>query len=86
MSERGNINQFRARIEIETHRRQWSLSEFARRVGRTPQSLNDVMMRNNPRLDIIVKFAEVFEMTVDDFLVPITVRQYGAEFIPKFNG
>lgn len=84
MSGRGNVNQFRARIEVETHRRRWSLSEFARRVGRTPQSLNDVMMRNNPRLDMIVNFAAVFEMTVDDFLVPITAKQYGAEFIPRF--
>ena len=77
------INQLKARIEIECARRGMSLASFARSIGRTSQALNDLMNRNNPRLDTVRAFAEALEMSMDDFAEPATAEEYGVALIPR---
>lgn len=77
------IHHFRARIEIEIRKHGMSMSEFARKTGRTPQALNDLLNRNNPRLDTVREFAEVFSMKMDDFVKPVTTFEYGVIMIPR---
>lgn len=83
MSKTPKINQLKARIEVECAKRDMSVAQFARLVGRTPQALNDLVNRNNPRLDTIREFAAALEMTMDEFVKPVTVQEYGMALIPR---
>jgi transcriptional regulator with XRE-family HTH domain len=77
------IHQLKARITIEAARRGMSMSAFARKISRTPQALNDLLNRNNPRLDTIREFAEAFGMTMNDFVKAVTPTEYGEVMIPR---
>jgi len=76
------INQLRARVEVECSNRGITLTELARRVGKSPQGLNDILNRNSPRLSTVQELAQALGLTLDVFLRPVTVEEYGEARIP----
>jgi transcriptional regulator with XRE-family HTH domain len=80
------INQMRARVELECSNRGITLSEYARRLKRSPQGLNDLLNRNSPRLSTIEEMAQALGITVEQFLKPVTAAEYGEAKIPHCDG
>jgi len=77
------INQLKSRVEVECAKRGWSLTHFASLIGRSPQALNDMLKRDNARLDTIKDMADALGMTMEAFSEPVSVAEYGATLIPR---
>ena len=71
------MNQFRARIEVECKRRGWTLGELARRLGKSPQTLNALLRRGNPKQSTITEICRVFGIDWIDFQKNVTPAEYG---------
>jgi len=80
------INQLRARVEVECAKRGWSLAYFARILGKSPQALNDLIGHNSPRGSTIAELSEAFEMSIEDFKLPVSPLEYGEAKIPVEEG
>jgi lambda repressor-like predicted transcriptional regulator len=77
------IQQLRARVKVEAARRGWSLADLARGCERSPQWLNDVLVRENPKLDTIRLLAGVLGCSIDRLLKPVTAEEFGKIMIPR---
>lgn len=80
----GEINQLRARVELEVSKRGITMAAFARSVGRSSQSLYYILERNSSRLETLKAFADALDMTLDDFLAPVTMSEWFAT-IPRMR-
>ena len=78
-------NQFRARVEVEAKKREWSLAEVARRIDKSAQTFQDILNRGNPRVSTINQLAKLFGMTIEEFMADVTVDEYGSTFLPRFK-
>lgn len=82
MSEVASINHIKARIEVECRRSSITVSELARRTGRSPQALRDILVRGNPTLSTIREIAAALEVDMEELIRPVTAEEYGAAHIP----
>ncbi len=73
----------RARLQVECARKGWSLSELARRLGKSPQGLQDVLRRGNPKAETLAEIAEALEVSVARLYQPVTPEEYGRTFMPR---
>ena len=78
-----SVNHFRARVEIEAHRNDWTLAEVARRVNRTPQALQDILKRGNPTLATLREFADALSIPAEEMMSEVDPSEYGEVMIPK---
>lgn len=78
-----DINQFKARFEIECRKAGLSLSEVARRLGKAPQTLHLMVQRGNPRVELLSGIAAVLGCTVEQLLAPVTPEEYGTTMLPR---
>lgn len=76
-------NQIRARCELECARRGWTLARLAREAHKSPQSLNDILSNDSPRLGTVDELAQALGMTLSQFLEPVTAQEYGAACMPQ---
>ena len=70
-------NQFRARIEVECKRRGWTLGELAKRLGKSPQTLNALLRRGDPKHSTTMEICKALDMTWLDFQANVTPAEYG---------
>lgn len=77
------INQMRARVKVECARRRWALADLARRCDRSPQWLNDVLHRENPKLETIRLIAGALDCTLERLLRPVTAEEFGKATMPR---
>jgi lambda repressor-like predicted transcriptional regulator len=82
-NKKAKINQVRARVEVECAKRGWTIAELGRRCGRSPQAMNDVLSRQNPRLQTIKELADVLGISVADFFKVVTTEEYGRALMPN---
>lgn len=83
MTRKEPVNQLRARIRVEVARRGWSLADLARACGRSPQWLNDVLGRENPKLDTVRLLAQALGCNAERLLRPVTPEEYGRATMPR---
>jgi len=76
------INQLRARVELECAKRGWSLAYFARKLGKSPQALNDLIKHSSHRESTIRELSAALDITVDYFSTPVSPVEYGEAMIP----
>jgi len=76
------VNQVKARVSVEAKMRNMTISEVARRCGRSPQALQDILNRGNPRLETLQEIAGALGVSIDQLLVPVTAEEYGAAHMP----
>ena len=81
-----NRNQLLARVQMECRRRRIPVSELANRIGRTSQSLHQVLARNTPTMKTIERLCEALGMDRQSFLEPITTEEYGEVMFPRNEG
>ena len=62
----------RARLQVECARKGWSLSELARQLGKTPQGLQDVLRRGNPKAETLAVIADALGISVAKLYQPVT--------------
>lgn len=77
------VKQMRARIKVECARRGWALADLARACDRSPQWLNDVLHRENPKLETLRLLAEALGCSLDKILRPVTAEEYGRTMMPR---
>lgn len=77
------INQMRARVKVECARRGWALADLARACDRSPQWLNDVLHRENPKLETIRLIAGALNCTLERLLRPVTAEEFGKATMPR---
>jgi lambda repressor-like predicted transcriptional regulator len=75
--------QLRARLQVECARKGWSLSELARQLGKTPQGLQDVLRRGNPKAETLAVIADALDIGVARLYQPVTPEEYGKVFMPR---
>lgn len=78
-----STNHIRARVELTAARHGWSLAEVARRMGVSPQTLQDILQRGRPRPETAERLAAALDMSVDDLLAEVKAAEYGAVFLPQ---
>jgi transcriptional regulator with XRE-family HTH domain len=78
-----SFNHFRARVEIEAHRNNWTLAEVGQRVKRSPQALQDILKRGNPTLETLKQFAEALNISAEEMMSEVDPLEYGKMMIPK---
>jgi lambda repressor-like predicted transcriptional regulator len=79
------VRQMRARIKVECARRGWALADLARACDRSPQWLNDVLHRENPKLETLRLLARALGCSLDKILRPVTAEEYGRTMMPRAN-
>lgn len=70
-------NQLKARVRVEAARRGWKLADVARACGRSPQWLNDMLSRSNPKLETLTLLAGAFGCDIGRLLRPVNSEEYG---------
>jgi lambda repressor-like predicted transcriptional regulator len=73
----------RARLQVECARKGWSLSELARQLQKTPQGLQDVLRRGNPKAETLTQIADALGVSVAKLYRPVTPEEYGLVFMPR---
>ncbi|MCK4791878.1 MAG: helix-turn-helix transcriptional regulator [Desulfobacteraceae bacterium] len=66
----------RKRIEIECCRFGISRAELARRVGKLPQALNDMLSRGDMRASLLKEIATELGVTMERLMAPIDDKEY----------
>lgn len=79
------VNHFRARMEIILRKKGWSVTELARRLGKSQQRIYDVIQRGDPKASILRDFAVALGVSPDELLEEVTSEEYGEAFVPTFN-
>ncbi len=80
-----NTNHFRARVQIILRDRGWSFNELARRLGKSPPRINDIVRRGDPKTSVLKEFAEILGVTLEEILEEVTPDEYGEAFMPTFE-
>lgn len=81
--ERVPTKQLRARVKVECARRGMTLTALAKRCGRSAQWLNDVLGRENPKLDTLRLLADALGCPVARLVKPVTTEEFGKAMMPK---
>jgi len=79
------VNHIKARIEVECQKLGVTMAEIARRTGRSPQALQDILKRGNPTLSTLREIADAMDVEMDVLIKPVTAEEYGEAHLPK-NG
>ena len=79
------INHFRARVEILIKKKGWTLTEFARRLGKSHQRIRWLMNRGDPKTSVLKEFADALKVSPEELLEEVTIEEYGDAFLPKFD-
>jgi lambda repressor-like predicted transcriptional regulator len=77
------VNNLRARIEVEAARLGWSLAEVARRMGITPTAFGSILRRQTPKDETIDRIAAALEIDRETLLRPVNAKEYGATMMPR---
>jgi ribosome-binding protein aMBF1 (putative translation factor) len=75
-SQNDRINDLRLRIEVECDRIGISRAELARRIGKTPQSLHDVISRGNMKATLALEISRALEVPMEVLLTPVSEHEY----------
>jgi transcriptional regulator with XRE-family HTH domain len=68
----------RRRIEIECNRVGISRAELARRVGKLPQALNDMLARGDMKASLLKRISAELGVTMELLMSPLGDEQYEA--------
>jgi len=66
------IKDLQARLKVECDRIDISLAELARRIGLTPQSMNDVVQRGNMKATMLLQISKVFDVPMEILMTPVS--------------
>ena len=77
------INHIKARVELLAARQDRTLSDVAKAMGRSPQSLQAVLERGNPVAGTLLELAEALGVTPNDLFEEVTPEEYGELRIPR---
>lgn len=66
------INDLQSRLKVECDRIDISLAELARRIGLTPQAMNDVVQRGNMKATMLLQIAKVFDIPMEILMTPVS--------------
>lgn len=66
----------REKVKLECDKIGIPLAELGRRINKTPQSLNSILNRPDMKVSILIKIADVFGITIEDLISPVTDEEY----------
>jgi hypothetical protein len=66
----------RRRVEIECCRVGISRAELARRVGKLPQALNDMLARGDMKASLLKSISSELDVTMERLLTPVNDEEY----------
>jgi len=84
-SQNERINDLRLRIEVECDRIGISRAELARRIGKTPQSLHDVISRGNMKATLALDVARALDIPMEVLLTPVSEHEYAQAKLAKME-
>lgn len=83
--EKPPINHFKARFLIELEKRDMSIAQVARNVGKSPQHLSQVIDRGDPKSSVLRQLAESIGLETEDLLREVTLEEFGEIMIPRLT-
>jgi len=66
-----------ARVNMLLTAKGMKVSELAREMGRTPQSLAHLLKRNDPTTSQMAELAKALDTDIQMLLTPVTAEEYG---------
>lgn len=72
-----SVDSFKIRVEVECRKRGLSMTEAARRTGRTPQAFHDILRRGNPTMKTLSEIADAIGCEMEELLRNVTAEEYG---------
>ena len=66
----------RRRVEIECCRAGISRAELARRVGKLPQAVNDMLARGDMKASLLKLISEELDVTMECLMTPVGDAEY----------
>jgi len=79
------VNHFRARVAIVLREKGWSFRELARRLGKSPPRIQDIVDRGDPKASVLREIAEALGVTPESLLEEVSEEEYGKAFLPTFD-
>ncbi len=74
---------FRTRIEVECDKKGISRAALARKIGKTPQTLNDMLARGNMKATVLKEVAVALGVSMEHLMEPVTDEEYAEVKIIK---
>lgn len=74
----GNVNHFRARVELLLKQKKMSQAALAKIMGVQPQSLSTILGHGSPRFSTLQKIAAALECAPEDLIKEVSPDEYAA--------
>jgi len=76
-------NHFSARVRVLMAQRKISVSELAKKIGKTDAAMSGILRYGHPGYDTLKKISELFGMSIEELMSPVSMEEYAKCFYPQ---